>query len=250
MLVVTPTRLRIQPMGWRGWVPTITAPSTPLPIAATSTSGHPWMPTDFVDRGGYDATTSTVSTTVRATLIAAVSQAIRPARTSARLAHDECRNGRDHIGAPGVVGADREIAVHRVHAVAHVPEAPGRQDGRHVETLPVVADQQREPVPGGVELDLHPAGRGMLDGVLHSLDAAEVQRRLERLGVPSDAAVDNRDPDGAGARDTAHHTAHRSRDAIVGQALRIDPARELDQRGDRVVDRLTLLGEHRAGAAG
>src|SRR5829696_3876898 len=236
MLVDIPMKLRIQPMGCRGWAVRTTAPRTELPMPARLTSGQPWMPVDVVEKGGYDAATSAVSTTPRTRLITAAVQATCPARTSGRLAH-----GDDDVGAAGLVGADHEVAADRVHPVAQVPQPSGRQDGRHVEASPVVAHSQHDPVAEARELDLDPTGSRVLDRVLHCFDAAEVQRRLELGALPADPAVEDRDRNDAGV----HDVAHRSGDALLGEDLRIDAAREVPQARDRVVDGPLLLDQHR-----
>src|SRR3954454_23754645 len=201
MLVVSPIRLRIQPIGWRGCEPRITAPSIALPIPAMFTSGHPWIPSESVENGGYDAVTSTVSATPSTTQTAATVQATWRIRTSAHPDRSERRQGRDHVGASRLVRADREVATHRVDPVAHGAEPSGCQHRRDVEPLTVVAHEQRDPIGGGAPLALDPGGAGVLDGVLHRLDAAEVQRRLELDRVPADPVVDHRDRDSAGAHD-------------------------------------------------
>src|SRR4051812_2289177 len=211
MLVVSPTMFSIHPIGCRGCASRITAPSTALPTPATLTSGQPWMPVDLADSGGYDAITSAVSTTARITLMAAKNQAARDTFTSARLAHRDCRHGDDHVGATGLVRAHRKLTAHRVRPIAHVPEAAGRQDPRGVEALPVIAHQQRQPLGGPAQLDLDHAGARVLDGVLHRLRTAEVQRRLQLVGVPADSAIEHGDPGGAGA----HERAHRRRDTVL-----------------------------------
>ena len=93
-----------------------------------------------------------------------------------------------HVGAAGVVRADSEVAAHRVDAVAQVPQPAGGDHGRYVEPVPVVAHEQLELVADDGQPDLDPAGGGVLDGVLHRFDAAEVQGRLELrvcLPIPS-----------------------------------------------------------------
>ena len=63
MLVDNPMMLRIQPIGCRGCAVRMTAPRAALPRPARLTSGQPWMPVDLIEKGGYDAATSAVSTT-------------------------------------------------------------------------------------------------------------------------------------------------------------------------------------------
>ena len=107
------------------------------------------------------------------------------------------------------------VAAHRVHPVAQVPQPARRDDRRDVEALPVVAHEQLDPVAEVRELDLDPARRRVLDRVLHCLDAAEVERRLEVGVLPADPAVEDRDRNDAGTHDVAHGRG----DAGVGEDL-------------------------------
>src|SRR6186713_237658 len=137
MLVDNPMKVRIHPIGCRGCAVRMTAPRTQLPRPARLTSGQPWMPVDFIEKGGYDAATSAVSTTASTRLIPAAVHATCRACTSGRPTH-----GDDDVGAAGLVRADREVAAHRVHPVAKVPQPARRDDRCGVEALPVVAHEQ------------------------------------------------------------------------------------------------------------
>ena len=72
-----------------------------------------------------------------------------------------------------------------------LPSPPAADDRPGVEAAPVVAARAGSSRVADVgELDRDPAGGRVLDGVLHRLDAAEVEGGLDVGGLPADPAVE------------------------------------------------------------
>ena len=218
-------------MGWRGWAPRMTAPSTALPTPAMVTSGQPWMPIDFTEqRGVRRHDERRVDDGEEHADARAASQATRRASTSGPLGGPTVD---DHVGAAGLVRADGEVAIHRVdrgRAGCRAPRPQGRSRRRTLCPSSLTSSSTRSPTVARSHLD--PTGGGVLDGVLHCFDAAEVQ-------APSRARRQACRSGGRGPRPgwllARHDVAHRRGDAVLGEDRRIDAARQVDQAGDRVV---------------
>ena len=153
------------------------------PGAAMSTSGHPWMPTESRRdqrhrRGDDHRVDDDEDRADAASAIAA--QADRTARMSDRLGHAGCRHDAATSVPRPAADADGERRPRPRRSGRACSPRPRRQErpagrSRHRRR----ATHQRDPSSSRPSSTVDPAGGGVLDGVLHRLDAAEVERRLD-----------------------------------------------------------------------
>ena len=128
---------------------------------------------------------------------------------------------------------DPEGAADGRDAVGEVGEADAVLDERGIEAGAVVLDAEPDAAVGLPEVDRRGgAGSGVLGHVLQALLAAEVDRRLDRLGVASAPRVLDAD----GHRRLARDDRERRADAEGGQELGIDAVRDRPQLVDGFVD--------------
>ena len=132
---------------------------------------------------------------------------------------------------PGVLRSVN-VAPDRVDPVGHALQAGAPRRGRRVEPDAVVPDLEREPsaVLSKSSTSTLEAPRVLRD-VLERLEDAEVDARLDVLRVAPDAVGGDVDRDGGLAR----LRLERRGEPLVGEQRRVDPAREVAERLERVV---------------